>query len=49
MLVFRTLPDAVQAGFSLYDHTPTGYIVRMKTPAGWAMALVDLTLQTSHA
>jgi len=49
MLVFRTLADAVQAGFSIYDRTPTGYIVRCKTPGGWVLALVDLTLQLSHA
>lgn len=42
MLVFRTVADAVSAGFQVYDRTDCGYLVRTKTSAGWALALVDL-------
>ena len=41
IVVFNSLADAVRAGFELYDRTATGYVVRMRTGAGWALALVD--------
>jgi hypothetical protein len=39
--VFFTLEDAIRNGFSVYDRTPTGYIVHAKTSNGWALALVQ--------
>ena len=42
LMIFHSLADAIRAGFSVYDRTDRGYLVRCKTPAGWAMALVDL-------
>jgi hypothetical protein len=41
MVVFKSLADALRAGYQVYDRTKTGYVVRMRTAAGWAMALVD--------
>jgi len=38
--VFLTLDEAIRNGFTVYDRTPTGYIVRAKTSNGWALALV---------
>ena len=38
--VFKTLADALRAGFTVYDRTPDGYLVRMRTAHGWAMAIV---------
>jgi hypothetical protein len=38
---FTALEDAIRAGFSLYDRTPSGYIVRASTPRGYALALVN--------
>ena len=40
IIVFESLAQAVRAGFELYEQTGTGYVVRMRTPAGWALALV---------
>jgi len=40
LLVFRSLADALRAGFQIYDRTHDGYLVRTKTPTGWAMAVV---------
>ena len=42
MVVFRTLLEAVNAGFQVYDRTDTGYLVRTRTERGWALAIVDL-------
>jgi hypothetical protein len=39
-MVFRSLVDAVRAGYQIVDRTSDGYIVRAKTTAGWALALV---------
>ena len=38
--VFKTLAEAEREGFSVYDKTNTGYLVRKKTAGGWAMALM---------
>ena len=38
--VFKTLADALRAGFTVYYRTPDGYLVRMRTAHGWAMAIV---------
>lgn len=42
LLVFRSLRDALAAGFAVYDRTPTGYIVRRRGPSGWELALVTI-------
>ncbi|HXP93984.1 MAG TPA: hypothetical protein VN905_10990 [Candidatus Binatia bacterium] len=40
ILVFRSLVDAINAGFQIFDRTRDGYLVRARTVNGWAMALV---------
>ena len=47
MLVFYSLLEAINAGFEVYDRTPTGYLVRTKTNAGWALALVEIVSHSS--
>ena len=42
MLVFYSVTEALQAGYHIYDRTQTGYLVRIKTDRGWALALVEL-------
>jgi hypothetical protein len=42
IVVFKGLAEALQAGYQIYGPTPTGYLVRIRTPAGWAFALVDI-------
>ena len=39
IIVFDSLAQAVRAGFELYEKTESGYLVRMRTAAGWALAL----------
>lgn len=41
LLVFRSLADALRAGFTVYDRTPRGYLVRQRTQSGWALAVVE--------
>ena len=42
MLVFHSLVEAINAFYDVYDRTPTGYLLRIRTSAGWALALVEL-------
>jgi hypothetical protein len=43
MLVFRSLREALQAGFQVYDKTADGYIVRQRVAGDvWRMAIVAL-------
>lgn len=41
LTVFPTLSAAINAGYQLYDRTPEGYLMRTRTSAGWALALVE--------
>ena len=40
LMVFRSLADALRAGFQIYDRTQDGYLVRTRTESGLAMAIV---------
>jgi hypothetical protein len=40
LTIFTSLAEALRAGFEIYDRTAEGYLVRTRTDAGWAMALV---------
>ena len=40
LVVFKSLADALRAGFQIYDRTQEGYLVRTRTGSGWAMAVV---------
>lgn len=41
IMVFASLGEALRAGYQVYDRTSDGYLVRTRTTAGWAMALVS--------
>ncbi|HVA38157.1 MAG TPA: hypothetical protein VNJ51_11140 [Candidatus Dormibacteraeota bacterium] len=41
LVVFKSLADALQAGYQVCDRTATGYLVRIRTDAGWALAVVE--------
>jgi hypothetical protein len=41
LMVFKSLADALRAGYQVYDRTADGYLVRTRTAAGWAIALVS--------
>jgi hypothetical protein len=42
MLVFHSLPQAIRAGYQIVEPTSNGYLVRIRTAKGWALALVEL-------
>jgi hypothetical protein len=42
ILTFQSLGQALRAGYHVYDRTADGYLVRTRTPRGWALALVPL-------
>jgi hypothetical protein len=41
LLVFKSITEALRAGYQVYDRTADGYLVRIQTSRGWAMALVN--------
>jgi hypothetical protein len=41
LLVFKSLADALRAGYQVYDRTTHGYLVKTRTASGWAIAIVD--------
>ena len=41
LMVFTSISEALRAGYQVYDRTADGYLVRIRTAAGWAMALVN--------
>ena len=44
VVVFKSLSEALRAGYQVYERTNSGYLVRMRTANGWAMAVVTLVL-----
>jgi len=40
LVVFKSLAEALAAGYQVYDRTPDGYLVRTRTGSGWAIAIV---------
>lgn len=42
LVVFHSLAEAIRGGFQIYDRTAGGFLVRAKTPRGWALALVEV-------
>jgi hypothetical protein len=41
-MVFHSVKDAVANGFQICDRTADGYLARIKTTHGWALALVEM-------
>lgn len=42
LVVFKSIAEALRAGYHVLDRTPEGYLVRTRTSRGWAMAIVRL-------
>jgi hypothetical protein len=40
IIVFETLYQALREGYSVYDKTAEGFLMRIQTKNGWGMALV---------
>lgn len=43
IVVFTSISAAISAGFQVYDRTERGFLVRMNTAEGWAIAFVELS------
>jgi hypothetical protein len=41
IMTFNSISSALQAGYQVYDRTEKGYVMRIKTQAGWGLALVE--------
>jgi hypothetical protein len=41
IMTFNSISSALRAGYHVYDRTEEGFVVRIKTQAGWGLALVD--------
>jgi hypothetical protein len=41
LVVFSSLRDALNAGYHIYGRSQRGYLARLRTDGGWAMALVE--------
>lgn len=40
LVVFTSVREALSAGYQIYGKTENGYLARMRTDRGWALALV---------
>jgi hypothetical protein len=40
VVVFTSVRDALKAGYHIYGKTDGGYLARIRTDSGWALALV---------
>jgi hypothetical protein len=43
IVVYTSLRAAVKDGYEIYDRTADGYLIRIRTPHGWALALAQRT------
>jgi hypothetical protein len=43
IVVFTSLGEAIRQGYQVYDRTHDGYLLRIKTPGGWALARAVLS------
>lgn len=41
LVVFASLREALNAGYHIYGRTERGYLARLRTEGGWALALVE--------
>lgn len=40
LMVFKSLTDALRAGYMVHDKIEGGYLVRIMSAGGWAIAIV---------
>jgi hypothetical protein len=41
IMTFNSISSALRTRYQVYERTESGYLVRIKTQAGWALARVD--------
>jgi hypothetical protein len=42
IMIFRSLPEALNAGYHIFDRRADGYLMRTSTSRGYAFAMVIL-------
>jgi hypothetical protein len=47
LVVFTSLREALNAGYHIYGRTERGYLARLRTDGGWALALVECAAGSS--
>ncbi|HEX5274266.1 MAG TPA: hypothetical protein VFW34_03250 [Candidatus Rubrimentiphilum sp.] len=47
VVVFTSLRAALNAGYHVYGRTERGYLARLRTDGGWALAVVECVLERS--
>ena len=47
LVVFTSLREALKAGYHIYGRTERGYLARLRTDGGWALALVECAAGSS--
>jgi hypothetical protein len=40
VVIFNSVRDALSAGYQIYGKTEEGYLARLRTERGWALALI---------
>ena len=40
VVVFSSVAEALEAGYQIYGKTDDGYLARLRTAKGWALALI---------
>lgn len=40
VVVFNSVREALTAGYQIYGRTGDGYLARLRTERGWALALI---------
>jgi hypothetical protein len=48
VVVFSSLREALNAGYHVYGRTERGYLARLRTDGGWALALVECIPGTTN-
>jgi hypothetical protein len=43
VVVFRSVREALAAGYHIYGKTDDGYLARLRTARGWALALIVIS------
>ncbi len=43
VVVFKSVREALSAGYQIYGKTNEGYLARMRTDGGWALALIVIS------
>lgn len=43
VVVFSSVGDALKAGYHIYGKTDDGYLARLRTASGWALALIVIS------